>query len=149
VATTVALLPRNVTIVVPRRRLEPNDLAAALTVSRALGATGRRVRFLQGLDALPELARRDGEKWERGLVVIAPIQDVLSYVDTPVATGAGPAPSFGALTTVRIGGVPILVVTDAASVRAGRLLANPALGATRGVVSVSVGEMVTPKLPRG
>src|SRR6185503_12663907 len=69
VATTAALMPRDVTIVLPQRRLEPSDIASALTVARALAASGRRADFSQGFDALPVLARRDGEQWRHGLVI--------------------------------------------------------------------------------
>src|SRR4051812_47907963 len=86
VATAAALLPRDVTIVIPRRRLEPSDLAAALTAARSLASTGHRVAFHQGLESLPELARRESERWTRGLVVVASMQEVLGYLDAPVAT---------------------------------------------------------------
>jgi hypothetical protein len=49
----------------------------------------------------------------------------------------------------RIGGLPVLVVSDATSVRASRLLASPTLNATRGLTAASVGTVVVPKLPTG
>ena len=50
VATTAALMPRDVTIVLPGRRLTPADIATALTVARALAASGRHVVFHHGYD---------------------------------------------------------------------------------------------------
>jgi hypothetical protein len=58
-------------------------------------------------------------------------------------------PAFGALLAARIGGLPVLVVSDATSVRASRLLASPTLNATRGLTAASVGTVVVPKLPTG
>ncbi len=144
VATTAALMPRDVTIVLPRRRLEPSDLAAALTVARALAASGRRAAFSQGFEELPRLAQREGQRWAHGLVVVASLQEILGYLDSPVATVAGPPPAFGALLAGRIGGLPALVVSDANSVRAGKLLGSHALSATRGVTAASVGALAAP-----
>jgi hypothetical protein len=149
VATTAALMPRDVTVVLPRRRLEPADLAAALTVARSLMATGRRVAFHHGFEGLKELAKHDGQRWTRGIIVVGSLQEVLGYLDAPVATVAGTMPAFGALLAARIGGLPVLVVSDATSVRASRLLASPTLNATRGLTAASVGTVVVPKLPTG
>jgi hypothetical protein len=55
---------------------------------------------------------------------------------------AGPPPSLGAIVAGRVGGLPALLVSDANAVRAGRLLGSPALNATRGVGTVTVGEAV-------
>ncbi|MEA2987659.1 MAG: hypothetical protein QOG83_370, partial [Alphaproteobacteria bacterium] len=149
VATTAALMPRDVVIVLPRRRLEPSEIAAALTVARALSASGRRSTFHHGFDGLPGLAKRDGERWMRGLVVVGPLQEVIGQLDSPVATVAGPTPTFGSLVAVRIAGLPALVVSDASAVRAGRLLGSQTLNATRGMSAATVGDVVVPKLPTG
>jgi hypothetical protein len=45
VATTAALMPRDVSIALPGRRLDPSDIASALVVARALAASGRRASF--------------------------------------------------------------------------------------------------------
>jgi hypothetical protein len=53
-------------------------------------------------------------------------------------------PAFGTLAAVRIGGFPALVVSEAASVQAGRLFGSPSLSATRGVAAASVGAVAAP-----
>ena len=141
VATTASLMPRDVAIVLPGRRLEAQEIATALTVARVLAASGRRVAFHQGFDELPALARRDGERWTRAIVIVAALQEVAGHIDPPVATVAGPTPAFGALVAVRIGGTPALVVSDARAVGAGRLLGSPLLNATRGVSAAFVGDI--------
>jgi hypothetical protein len=143
IATTVALLPHDVAIVLPRRPLLPADIATALTVARALAGSGRRVSFHHGFEGLPEIAKRDERPWTRGLVAIGLVQEVMGYLDSPIATMAGPAPTFGALTAVRIGGMPALIVSDASAARAGRMLASPSLNAVRGVSSASIGDIAT------
>src|ERR1043166_6663986 len=141
VATTASLMPRDVAIVLPGRRLEAHEIATALTVARVLAASGRRIAFHQGFDELPALARRDGERWTRAIVIVAALQEVAGHIDPPVATVAGPAPAFGALVAARIGGTPALVVSDASAVGAGRLLGSPLLNATRGVSAAFVGDI--------
>lgn len=56
VATTVALMPREVAVVLPRQALVPRELAAALTVARSLTASGRRVSFHHGYESMQQLA---------------------------------------------------------------------------------------------
>jgi len=142
VATTVALMPRDVAVVVPRGRLEPADIATALTVARALATSGRRATFHQGFERLPELARRDDHRWKRGIVVIGSLQAAAAaYLDPPIAVVAGAAPTLGALVAVRVGGTPTLIVSDASAVRAGRLLGSPIINATRGVGAATVGDV--------
>lgn len=148
VATTAALMPREVTIALPRRRLEAADLASALTVARALAASGRHARFHQGFEDLPRVAHSDDGRWTRGLVVLGSLQEVMGQLDAPLATMAGPPPAFGAVMAGRIGGMPVLIVSDANAVRAGRLLGNRALDATRGVSAASVGDIAAPRLPK-
>jgi len=114
-------------------------------VARSLASSGRRVTFHQGFERLAELAKREDHRWTRGLVVIGSLQEASAYLDPPVAVVAGPATPFGALVAVRIGGAPALVVSDASAVRAGRLLGNPAINATRGVGAATVGELAGPR----
>lgn len=148
VATTVALMPRDVAVVLPGRRLTALEIAAALTVARSLTASGRHVTLHYGIDKLAGLAERsDPRRWTRGLVVVAPLDEISGQLDSPLATVAGPMPTFGTLAAVRIGGLPALAVSDVASVRAGRLLGSPTLGATRGVQAASVREVAPARLP--
>jgi hypothetical protein len=143
VATTAALLPREVAIVLPGRRLATSEIVTALTVGRTLIASGHRIRFQHGYDSLPEFGKRnDSKRWTRGIVLIGSFEEVSGLLDAPVAIVAGP-PVIGAVAAVRVGGAPALFVSDAT---AGRLLASPWLMATRGVVVASVGETVPWKL---
>jgi hypothetical protein len=148
IATTAALMPRDVVVVLPRRALVPRDLVAALTVGRSLSASGRRVTFSYGYDSLPDLARRsDPHRWSRGLVVVGALAEVSGYLDSPVATLAGPLTTFGTLAAVRISGLPALVVADISTAQASGLIGSPWLAATRGVAAASVGDNPPPKLP--
>jgi len=142
VATTAALMPREVALAVPRRPLSAMEIAATLTVARALTASGRHVNLHYGIEQLAGLlGRADPRRWTQGLVVVAPLDDVSGQLDAPVATIAGAVPTFGTLAAVRIDGLPALVVSDVGAVRAGRLLGSAALGATRGIAAASVREV--------
>jgi hypothetical protein len=148
VATTATLMPRDVAVVLPRRPLMPRDFAVALTIARSLIASGRRVAFHSGYDALPELAKRaDPRRWSRGLVVIGSLGEVSGYLDSPVTTLAGPLPAFGTLAAVHISGLPALVVADITTTQASRMIGSPWLAATRGVTSASVGDNPPPRPP--
>jgi hypothetical protein len=148
IATTSALMPRDVAVVLSSRPLTAADIAAALTVGRSLSASGRRVTFHRGASAMADLAKRgDGRRWSRGIVILAPIDEFTGHVDGPSVTVAGPTSGLATMAAVRIGGFPVLFISDASAVRAGRLLGSPSLAATRGVSSVSVGEVGNPKLP--
>jgi cellulose synthase operon protein B len=148
VATTAALMPRDVTVVLPGRRLRPAELATALTVARALAASGHHVGFHHGYDGVQEPVNGDEQRrWIRGIVVIGTLDEAASLIDAPVATVAGPVPAFGTLAAIRVAGAPALLVSDASTMRASRLLASPSLAATRGVPAASVGEMLPPELP--
>ena len=57
--------------------------------------------------------RGEPRRWTRGLVVIGSLDEAAGLIDTPVATVAGPVPTFGTLAAVRIGGMPALLVSDA------------------------------------
>ncbi len=54
VASTAALMPREVAVVLPSRRVTANEIATAVTVARSLIASGRRVSFYHGFDALKD-----------------------------------------------------------------------------------------------
>jgi hypothetical protein len=143
VATTVALMPRDVAVVLPERRLEKSEIAAALAVARAFLASGRRIRFHQNFENSSDLAKfSDSKRWTRGIVLVGPLPEFSGLLDMPVAAVAGP-PVVGTIAGVRIGGMPALLVSDES---AGRLLASPWLTAARGTAAASVGEAVPGKL---
>jgi hypothetical protein len=148
VATTAALMPRAVALALPRRPLSPMEIAAALTVARALTASGRHVNLHYGTEQLAGLVERsDPRRWTQGLVVVAPLDEVSGQLDAPLAAIAGAMPTLGTLAAVRIGGLPALVVSDVGAVRAGRLLGSASLGATRGVAAASVREVAPAQPP--
>lgn len=148
VATTATLMPHEVTIVLPGRRLTPVDIATALTVARSLAVSGRHTVFHRGYDGLPELADSgEPRRWTHGLVVIGSLDEAAGLIGTPVATVAGPVPTFGTLAAIRVGDIPALLVSDASSVQSGHLLADPWLAATRDMRAASVGETLLPQLP--
>jgi hypothetical protein len=142
VATTAALLPRNVAIVLSGRTLGSADLAGALTIGRALRSTGRKVSFHHGFDSVNELGKRDdSRRWTQGLVLIGEPSEIAPYIEASGPRVAGPAvPSLGSLTAVRAAGLPAIVVTDADRVRAAKLLASSLLSALRGVPAATVGD---------
>jgi cellulose synthase operon protein B len=151
ITATAALMPHNVAILLSNPQLPAADIATALTLARSLTATGRRVTFHHGVETLPELVKRDdNHKWTRGLIVVGAFERMAGRIDAPVATlasAAGAAPVGNTLAAARIGGVPVLLVTDAASARAGRLLGNPSLAALRDTPAASVGQVASPKGP--
>lgn len=152
IAATAALLPHNVAILMSNPQLPPADIATALTLARSLTATGRQVTFHHGFETLPELAKQDDRlRWTRGLIVVGTFDRIVSRLDAPIATLAsvwgGAAPIDNTLAAARIGGVPVLLVTDIASARAGRLLGNPSLAALRDTSAASVGQVTPPKGP--
>jgi len=148
VATTAALMPRDVAIVLPGRRAVTNEIATAITVARSLISSGRHVSFYRGYGALAELAKGDtDDRWTRGVVLVGPLADAIGVIDSPVAKLAGDFRSFGTLAAVRVGGSPALVVSDIDVVSAGHLFASPLLAVTRGVPSATVGDSVAPEQP--
>jgi hypothetical protein len=151
ITATAAMMPQNVAILLSSPQPSPADIATALTLARSLNANGRRVTFHHGVDALPELVKReDRRKWTRGLVVVGAFDRIAGSLDAPAATlvsAAGPVPVDNTLSAARIGGAPVLLVTDAASARAGRLLGNPSLAALRDTQSGSVGRVTQPRGP--
>jgi hypothetical protein len=149
VATTAALLPHDVVIALPGRRVAATEMATAVTVARALISGGRRVTFRHGFDGLADLAKPDEPgRWTRGIILIGPLADAVGVVDSPIAELAGVFQPSGALAAVRIGGEPALLVSDSGAVRAGDLFASPLLAAARGIAAASVGQYSAPGLPK-
>lgn len=148
IATIAALMPREVTVSLPSQ-LGESEWAAALTLGRALTATGRRPHFRTGPMLRGPAVDANGRRhWGHGTVLIGGDAEITSSVLVASATAALPA-SPGELRAVRIGGLPALLIPDvASSVRAARLLAMPALSALRGLSSASVGMIAAPSLPR-
>jgi len=141
VATTAALMPRDVAVVLPGRRISSSEMATAVTVARSLISSGRRVTFYHGYNAVPELAKAgEAGRWSRGIVLVGPLTEAVSIMDLPAVTMAGAVQPFGMLAAVRVAGHPALLVSDGDAVRAGRLFASPLIAATRGVASATVGE---------
>jgi hypothetical protein len=148
VVTTAALMPREVALVLPARRLAAAEIATALTVARSLIYSGRQVTFRRGYEGLADLARRgEAGRWARGIVLVGTLADAAGVIESPLATLAGAPPVFGTLAAVRIGGTPALLVSDGSVVRAGLLLAGRSLAATRGVTAASVGDAMPIALP--
>jgi hypothetical protein len=149
ITATAALMPQNVSVLLSNPELPPADIATALTLARSLTATGRRVTFHHGVEALPELIKReDRRRWTRGVIVVGGFDLMAGRIDTAlasVASAAGAVPVDNTLAAVRIGGAPVLLVTDAASARAGRLLGNPPLAALRDTPAASIGQITSPK----
>jgi hypothetical protein len=151
IAATAALMPKDVTILLSNPTVPAADIATALMLARSLTATGRQVTFYHGVDKMPALVERDNERrWTRGLVVVGAFGQIADRLDAPVATLAraeGTAAIDSTLAAARIGGVPVLLVTDPASARAGRLQGNPSLSVLRDTPSASVGPVSAPKRP--
>jgi hypothetical protein len=148
IPTTVALMPHEVAILLPKRRLSPTEIATAMTVARAFAASGHRTSFVQGTGDLPEISKvGETRRWTRGLVMVGQIDDVGTFIDAPLATVAGPVPALGSMTAVRVSGVPALLVSEAAAGQVGRLLASSSLAATRGLPVALVGEVSPAALP--
>jgi len=147
VATIAALMPRDVTILLPSRRLSAADFAAAIAVGRSLTDTGRHPQFHAGYDRPPETVDGDGRRhWTRGLVVIGTPEEVTGAVPPPFANRAGADPNAGEINAIRVGGYPALLISEGAGVRASRLLGARLMAATRGLSSASVAALAAPKL---
>src|ERR1700733_134039 len=148
VATAAALMPRDVAVILPARRAAASEIATGLTIARSLISSGRHVSFYRGYDTLAELSQRDADgRWTRGIILVGPLADTVGVLDSPVAKIAGDPRSFGTLAAVRIGGSPVLVVSDTDVVSAGRLFASPLLAVTRGIPSATAGAAAPPDLP--
>jgi hypothetical protein len=151
IAATAALMPKDVAILLSNPSPPPADIAAALTLARSVVATGRRVTFLHGLNNMPGMVERDDTRqWTRGLIVVGGFGRIGDRLDAPVATLASianGADADNALAAARIGGVPILLITDPASSRIGRLLGSTWLAALRDTPTASVAMISGPKQP--
>jgi len=151
ITATAALMPKDVGILLSNASPPPADIAAALTIARSLTATGRRVTFHHGRNAIPDLIERDNkQRWSRGLIVVGALDWIADRLDAPTTTlvsNAGATDIANTVAAARIGGVPILLVTDSGSSRIGRLLGNPSLTALRDTASASVGTMSAPPRP--
>ncbi len=151
IMATAALMPREVAILLSNPAPPPSDIAAALTAARSLAATGRHVTFYHGVDTMPELVDSgDKRRWTRGLVVVGAFGRIAGRLDAPVATQAsatGTAAVSSNLAAARIGGAPVLLVSEPASARTGVLPNNPSLSALRDAPSASIRQVSTPKGP--
>jgi hypothetical protein len=151
IAATAALMPKDVAILLSNVTPSPADIAAALTFARSLTATGRHVTFHHGMETLPDLVERDDKsRWIRGLIVVGDFGRMANYLDAPVATlaSANGSDAIGnALTATRIGGVPVLLVTDPASAHAGRLFESHSIAILRDTPTASIGPVSSPKRP--
>jgi hypothetical protein len=148
VATTAMLMPRDVAIVIPSRRVTENEVATAITIARSLISSGRRVSFHRGYEAVADLAKRDdAARWKRSIVLIGPLAEAANVIDPPITRMAGAVQPFGTLAAVRVSGLPALLVSDGSVVRAGRLFASPLRAATRGIALASVGDAAPVDLP--
>jgi hypothetical protein len=151
ITATAALMPRDVAILLSNPAPPPTDIAAALTAARSLAATGKHVTFYHGVDTMPELADRDDKRrWTRGLVVVGAFGRIAGRLDAPVVTQAsatGTAAVSNNLAAARIGGVPVLLVSEQASARTAVLRSNPSLSALRDAPSAFVRRVSTPKGP--
>ncbi|MCF8475419.1 MAG: cellulose biosynthesis cyclic di-GMP-binding regulatory protein BcsB [Pseudolabrys sp.] len=144
VSTIAALMPRDVTILLPNHQLSTAEFASALTVARSLAATGRRAKFRSGYSVPPDVVDANGRRrWMNGFVIIGTPDDVTGAIPT-VFKGDGNL--VGEINAVRIEGYPALLVSDGAGGRAARLLGNRSLGAVRGLSSASVVTVSSPKL---
>ncbi len=148
IATTAALMPRDVAVLLPGRPIAASEMASAITVSRALISSGRRVSYYHGYGGLADLARRDETgHWLRGIVFIGSFADVAGVIDPPVARVAGDLQRFGMIEAVRVRDLPALLIADGEAVRAAGLFASPMLAAVRGNASASVGDASAMDLP--
>jgi hypothetical protein len=139
IAATVALMPRNVAILLSNPKFSPDDIATALTLARSLAATGRHVSFHHGLDALPDLIKQgDPSRWTRGVIIVGPLDEVATLTTLPTLASALTIPDT--ISATRISGIPVLLVSDEASAHAGSLVGNP-LAALRDTHSAAVGKV--------
>ena len=95
IATIAALMPRTVTILLPSRSLTATEIAAGLTVARALAASGRKASF-RAAPVETASADKDGRRrWTNGTVVIGSVSDETGTVGSGAATAAA-APASAA-----------------------------------------------------
>lgn len=152
ITATTALMPKDVSILLSNATPTPADIAAALSLSRSLAASGRHITFYHGVNSIPALVDPDRRRWARGLVVVGAYSRIADRLDTPVATMAsyrGSGDRNQAIATARIGGTPVLLVTDPSTPRAAALLGNPTLSALRDTTAASIGQNGTSDGPSG
>jgi hypothetical protein len=151
ITATAALMPKDVAVLLSNAAPPAADIAAALTLARSLTATGRQVTFYHGMDTMPALVDGDDKRrWSRGLIVVGAFGRIADRLDAPVAAAVNATTSStidSTLAAARIGGVPVLLVTDPASARAGRLPGNLSLAALRDTLAASVGPVTASKGP--
>ena len=144
ITAAAALLPHNVAILLSNPNVPPADVATALTLARSLTAAGRRVTFHYGMDALPQLVKReDPQRLTNGLVIVGAFDRTVGRVDKVLASSAGAVHAGDTMAVARIAGAPVLLVADVASARAGRLFGNPALAALRDTPAASIGRVAS------
>jgi hypothetical protein len=153
ITATAALMPKDVGILLSDAVPPSADIATALTIARSLTATGRHVTFYHGKNTVPELVEHDNRRrWTRGLIVVGAFDAIIDRLDSPITTlisSAGGADMANSLAAARIGGVPVLLVSDSGSSRIGRLFGNPSLTALRDTPSASVGTISAAPRPSG
>jgi cellulose synthase operon protein B len=159
ITPTAALMPKDVAILLSNVAPTPADIAAALSLSRSISATGRHITFYHGVNTMPALVDPENKRrWTRGLVVVGAYNRIANLLDTAVPITASmkgsvdtnrgmAADANQGIAAARIGGTPILLLTDPSSPQVGRLLENPSLAALRETASASVGPISTPNGP--
>lgn len=144
-------MPKDVGILLSDALPPSADIASALTIARSLTATGRHVAFYHGKDTIPDLVEHDNRRrWTRGLIVVGSFDGIIDRLDSPMTTlvsNAGGADMANSLAAARIGGVPVLLVSDSGSSRIARLFGNPSLTALRDTSFASVGTISMPPRP--
>ncbi len=144
VATIAALMPRDVSVLLPGRHLTASEFATAITVGRSLLAMGRKPSFHSGYSAPQEVVDAEGRRhWSRGVVVIGSPEEVTGSVLPNLNTNAGG--HSDEIDAIRVSGYPALLVSDAASVRAARLLGDPNFAAARSLTRAAVVGVGQPK----
>ncbi len=144
VATIAALMPREVSVLLPGRRLSATEFATAIAVGRSLQAMGRKPEFRSGYAAPQETVDANGRRhWSRGVVVIGSPEEVTGTVLPDLKPGA--AGRSDEIDAIRVGGYPALLISDGAAVRAARLLGDPNFAAARSMTRASVVGVGAPK----
>lgn len=147
ITAAAALMPHNVSILLSSPQPPPADIATALTLARSLKATGRQITFHHGMDALSEVTKReDPRRWTNGVIIVGAFDRVAGRVDPVIASAGSAIYTDNTLAVARVGGAPVLLVTNAASARAGRLLGNPSLAVLRDTPIASVGPTKSVKI---
>jgi hypothetical protein len=144
VTTIAVLFPRNVSVLLSNRKASPTEIAAGLTVARALAFSGRKAHFRATPIEAAARVDQDGRRhWQNGTIIVGPVSEAGTVGSG--ATAAGSVTGPGIISAVRVDGEPGLLLGDAAgSLRAARLLGTPAMHAARGLSEVSAGEATAP-----